>query len=453
MQSRTSVFDLIIQGGTILTGDAGQTVLRDGVLGILDGIITYVGTDMPIAEAETRVIHAHGCYILPGLVNTHTHAILSMVRGAAVDSGFAPSYTPGLPNGMDVNPDQARALARLGALESLLFGSTVLGDNFVHADVTTEAMAELGLRLCPSFRVHDVDFARVAGGEWVYDDATGDALLQATLDLHARWHNHPRVTVSMAAHAADTCSEGFLKRIAEAAAPLGMRINTHIGQSKVEVTRVAEIAGKTSVQVFEDAGLLNDRLLAGHCIYLSDEDMARMARAGAHAVSIAKCNAASGRLAPIHKLRDAGVNLAMGTDTQNGDMIELMRWALITARLQEGSVSDHWQPAHVFEMATMGGARALGMAGMVGSLERGKKADVVIMDAARPHLTPNVRPLGNLVHNAQGRDVKHVLVDGEFVVEDGLPTRVDMAEICRDAEAAARQLWEDCGTQYWLNSA
>lgn len=450
MQHISPDYDLALIGGTIFTGDAEQTILRDGVLGIRGGEIVHVGRTLPEDAIIGRKVDADGCYILPGFVNTHTHAILSMVRGVAADSGFAPSYTPGLPNGMDVDADQARALARLGALEALLFGTTLLGDNFVHADVTTEAMAELGLRLCPSFRVHDIDFARVAAGEWVYDPATGEAMLQATLDLHNRWHNHPRVNVCMAAHAADTCSEGFLKQIAEVAAPREMRVNTHIGQSKVEVERVAEVTGKTSVQVFEDAGLLNERLLAGHCIYMSDDDMARMARAGAHAVSIAKCNAASGRLAPLHKLRAAGVNLAMGTDTQNGDMVELMRWALITARLQEGGVSKNWQPAHVFEMANMGGARALGMADMVGSLEPGKRADIVVMDAARPHLTPNVRPLGNLVHNAQGRDVKHVLVDGEFLVEDCVPTRVSMEEICREAEEAARQLWGSCGAQYWL---
>lgn len=450
MEQGKNHFDLIVTGGTLLTGNVRQAVLRDGVLGVRDGEIVYVGQSIPEGAVIAKRLCANGCYVMPGLVNTHTHAILSMVRGAAVDSGFAPSYTPGLPNGMDVNADQARALARLGALEALLFGTTVLGDNFVHADTTTEAMAELGLRLCPSFRVHDVDFAQVASGNWVYDDKTGDALLQATLDLHAKWHNDPRVNVAMAAHAADTCSEEFLRRIAEVATPRDMRINTHIGQSKVEVERVGQVTGKTSVQVFEDAGLLNDRLLAGHCIYMTDDDVDRMARAGAHAVSIAKCNAASGRLAPIHKLRDAGINLAMGTDTQNGDMVELMRWVLVTARLQEGGVSDRWQPSHVFEMATMGGARALGMADRIGSLELGKRADIVIMDAARPHLTPNVRPLGNLVHNAQGRDVKHVLVDGEFLIEDGLPTRVSMEEICRDAETAARQLWGQCGTEYWL---
>jgi 5-methylthioadenosine/S-adenosylhomocysteine deaminase len=123
-------------------------------------------------------------------------------------------------------------------------------------------------------------------------------------------------------------------------------------------------------------------------------------------------------------------------------MIELMRWALAVARLQDGGVNDGWQPSHVFHMATLGGARALGLDRDIGSLETGKAADLVVLDARRPHLRPHVSPLGNLVHTAQGRDVRFVVVDGEILVEDGRPTRVDMETVCAEAEAAARELWQ-----------
>ena len=113
-------------------------------------------------------------------------------------------------------------------------------------------------------------------------------------------------------------------------------------------------------EVLEETGLLNHRLMGGHCIYVSHSDVERMAKAGAHAVHIPKCNATSGRLAPTPMLQRAGVNIALATDTQHGDMVELMRWALVTARVQEGGVDAHWQPHHVFHMATMGGARVLG---------------------------------------------------------------------------------------------
>lgn len=144
--------------------------------------------------------------------------------------------------------------------------------------------------------------------------------------------------------------------------------------------------------------------------------------------------------------------MALATDTQHGDMIELMRWALNTARVQEGGVSQEFQPHHVFHMATMGGAKALGMEQQIGSIALGKRADLVLIDANRPHLVPHVNPLGNLVHTGQGRDVSMVIIDGDIVVENGRPTRVDMETVCQEAEMACRQLWQGHGKQYWLQS-
>jgi 5-methylthioadenosine/S-adenosylhomocysteine deaminase len=445
----TIAFDLLLLDAIALTADPAQPEIRGAAIGIRAGRITWLSDQPPAHYTAQRVLRLPDHFITPGFVNTHSHSILSMVRGVAADLGFAPSYTPGIPKGTQVNPEQARALARLGALEALLFGSTVLGDNFVHADVTTEAMVDLGMRLAPSWRIHDVDFARVAHGDWHHDAAIGQDTLQAGLDLRARWAAHPRVRVNLAAHAVDTCSEGFLREVAAAAEQHDLVVSTHLGQSQVEVERVRARCGRSSTEVLQDAGLLNHRLMGGHCIYISEGDAARMAAAGAHAVHIPKCNATSGRLAPTPMLQRAGVNIALATDTQHADMVELMRWALVTARVQEGGVNASWQPQQVFQMATLNGARALGMEADIGSLAVGKAADLVVFDANRPHLRPHVNPLGNLVHTGQGRDVSMVLVDGEILVEHGRPTRVDMDRICSDAEQAARELWGAEGKRYW----
>jgi 5-methylthioadenosine/S-adenosylhomocysteine deaminase len=443
-------FDLLIEGGTVITGDPERPLIRSAWMGVKDGRITWLDRDPPPARRAGRQLSLRDHFITPGFVNVHSHAILTMVRGVAADLGFAPSYTPGIPKGTQVNPDQARALARLGALEALSFGSTLLGDNFVHADVCADAMCELGLRLAPSWRIHDVDFSTVARGEWRHEPGIGERTLRAGLALHQRWRDHPKVTVNLAAHAVDTCSEGFLREIGEQARRLNLVVSTHLGQSMVEVERVRARTGRSSTEVLEDCGLLNARLLGGHCIYLSDSDLDRMAASGAHAVHIPKPNATSGRLAPTPRIKARGINIALATDTQHGDMIELMRWALITARVQEGGVSADWQPHHVFDMATMGGARALGLADRIGSLRVGKQADFVAIDASRPHLVPHVDPLGNLVHTGQGRDVSHVAVDGELLIEHGEPTRVDRHRIVAEAEQAARALWGSEGKSYWL---
>ncbi|KAA0578344.1 amidohydrolase family protein [Azospirillum sp. B21] len=440
--SQPQPLDLLLTGATIITGDEAG-VMEDAALGIRDGRIVHLAPAAQAAPPAKRTLALPGRLVTPGFVNAHLHAVLVMVRGVAADLGFAPSYTPGVPKGTDATPEEARALARLGAVEALLAGSTLVCDHFVHADATLDAMADLGLRIHAGWRVHDVDFARVPKGDWSFDAALGEDLLRRTLDLHDRWDGAGggRIRVQMAAHAPDTCSPAFLRRLAEAAAERGMRVNTHLAQSRVEVERVKAATGMTPAALLAETGLLNDRLLATHCLYVDEHDIARLARAGAHAVHVPKCNAASGRLAPTPALKAAGVNLALCTDTQHGDMVEAMRWALATGRIGQGGVTADWQPADVFRMATLGGARAVGMADEIGTLAVGKAADLVVFDARRPHLRPLINPLGTLVHTGRGGDVEMVLVEGETLVDGGRPVHADLEEICIEADKAARALW------------
>lgn len=435
-------FDLLLKGADILT--PGQPILHGGYVGVKGNRIAALGQGAPVGMSAARVINLQGRLIIPGLVNTHLHSALTMVRGTAADLGFAPSYTKGIPNAMDLDPEQATVLARLGALEALLAGSTTIGEHFVHMDAALPGVLELGLRVHASLRLHDVDFAEVAQGKWVYRSAIGDQLLQANLALHDRWHGKDggRVVIQFAAHAADTCSTAFLRRIAEVVKARDARVNTHLGQSKAEVQRVHQETGLTPLRVFEEAGLLDDHLLCGHCLYIDEQDLPAFFASGAHVVHIPKCNAASGRIAPVHKFKAAGMNIALATDTQHGDMIELMRWALATGRIQEGRVSDQWQPADVFAMATINGAKALGAESNIGSLEVGKKADLVVIDCRHPHWTPRTNMLGNLVHIGQGRDVEMVVIDGRIAVENSRSTLVDQDRVIEDANRVVAQLWE-----------
>lgn len=434
--------DLLITEVTLLTADPEAPVIADAALGVKGDRIAFIGpaADAPAASEVKRLPDS---VVTPGFINPHTHSAFTMVRGVAADLGFAPSYTKGIPNALDLDGETACALATLGALEAMLSGSTLIGEHFVHMDACVPALAALGLRVHASHRLHDVDFRRVAGGEWVYDAALGDALLQANCDLHAAWHGKAagRVAIQFAAHAADTCSDAFLARVAREADSRGAVINTHLAQSTVELKRVRERNGLSPVATFARAGLLHERLLCGHCLFVDADDIASMARAGVHVVHIPKCNAASGRMAPTPDLAAAGLNMTLATDTQHGDMIELMRWALATARIRAGRIDDVWQPERVFDMATINGARALGLAHELGALKVGHKADFAVIDFSRPHLVPAPDPLGNLVHTGLGRDVRHVYVDGRCVVEDGRATQVDQDAIIREARDAASRLW------------
>jgi 5-methylthioadenosine/S-adenosylhomocysteine deaminase len=438
--------DLLLTEATIVTVDAGMRVIERGAIGVARGRIAWIGAmdALPPGVAAVRRLALPGRVLTPGLVNVHTHAILTMVRGVAEDLGFAPAYTPGIPHGHDVSPEEAVALARLGAVEALLFGSTLINDTYVHADLTLPAMAGLGGRVYSCGRIHDADFSLIGDGRWEYHRAIGERTLGDALQLAERWHGKfgGRTGVQLSAHAPDTCSDDLLRDIAQASRSQGLRVNTHLAQSRKEVAQVLKRSGRTPAQLLDDVGLLNDRLLAAHCLFLDDDDIARCGRAGIHVAHIPKGNATGGTRAPTSALRRAGAGMALGTDNMHADLVEVMRWALAIGRLQEDGVDDFWQPRDVLRMATIDGARAMGLDGEIGSLELGKRADLVAFDFRRPHLVPCENPVGNLVHVAQGRDVEHVWVDGLQVVESGRPTQADQDEILRDAQSASTALWQ-----------
>jgi 5-methylthioadenosine/S-adenosylhomocysteine deaminase len=433
--------DVLIENA-ILIAEAHAPPVTPATLAFADGRILFAGAaaDAPRFAAARR-IDAGDHLALPGLINVHTHAALCLVRGVAEDLGFAPAYTPGIPQGAMLTEGETVALARVGALEAMLAGSTLIADTYVHAAATLPAMAELGLRVLASPRIHDADLAAVATGTWRHDPAIGEATL-AELEAVAQVAGRlPRCGVQIAAHAPDTCSRAFLRRVADRAARTGWQVTTHLAQSTAEVARVRERDGMSPVELLEECGLLTDRLLAAHCIHVSQHDIARIGRAGTAVAHIPRGNATGGTIAPMRALMQAGARLALATDNMQGDMIETMRWALAMGRVQAARIGQDWQPEHMLHAATASGAQALGLGDRIGALRAGMEADCVLVSLASAHLTPHPDPLGAVVHVGTGRDVRWVFVHGEAVVADGRPTRVEEAEVLREGRAAAASAW------------
>jgi 5-methylthioadenosine/S-adenosylhomocysteine deaminase len=439
-------FDLLLTGAALVGVGPAMEHLSCGVIGIRDGRIAWVGEYAPEGATADRVMELSRRIVCPGFINMHYHAGLNFVRGVAPDLGFAPSYTPGLPQASQLTPDEAAALSQLGALEALKAGCTTLVDSFVQADAIVAGMAALGGRLFVSPRLNDVDFASVLAGERRFDPALAKRMLGEAEAFVGRWHDSSegRVKVHLTAHAPDTCSPDFLTRIAELARQHNLKIGTHLAQSQDEVDWVEAQYACSPVALLDSLGLLGPDLLAGHCIHVDEDDIALIAASGAHVVHIPLGNAVSGRFAPTQDLRRKGAMLSLATDTMHGDMIEAMRWALAIGRIQQGHVSHLWQPADVLEMATRNGAAALGMAESLGSITVGQLADLAIIDTRHAHLTPCVDALGTLVHNGTGRDVEHVIVAGRLVVENHRSVFADESEILARAEAAARAVWARC---------
>ena len=435
-----AILDLLITDATVLLEDG---VARLSNLGIRGKHIAFIGDGRP---AAIRTLALPGRVVVPGFVNTHYHAGLNFVRGVAPDCGFAPSYTPGLPQASWLSEEEALALSRLGALEALRAGCTTLVDSFVHAEATVAGMAETGVRLFASQRLADVDFASVLDGNRRFDRARGERQLERAAAFVEQWAGQAdgRIQAHLTAHAPDTCSVDLLCDIAALAERHDLPISTHLAQSQDEVDWVRARHGCSPVELLDGLGLLIDRLLAGHCIHLDEADIARIGRSGAHVVHIPVGNAMSGRTAPTRRLIDAGAPICLATDTMHGDMIEVMRWTLAVGRLQAGFVADDWQPRDVFAMGTGNGARALGWADRIGRLAVGMLADIAVLDYRQLHLTPCIDPLGSLIHNATAADVESVFVNGEQVIDQGRATRVDETEIRAEAERVCQALWQRC---------
>ncbi|MGY9048133.1 hypothetical protein P775_22345 [Puniceibacterium antarcticum] len=396
---------------------------------------------------DADVLDARGALVLPGFVNTHNHSPLMIVRGMVEDIGFAPAYTPGVPQGHWLSQEETLALARLGVLEMLMTGATTIVDYYRCPAALAQAAEEIGLRAMVGGRVMDANTAELAEGRFVHDPKLADQTMTDAMNLIDTWEGRGdgRISTILAPHAPDTCSRDMLSRFADLAAQTGKQVHTHLAQSRMEVAQIQARDGMSPVELLEDTGLLNADLIAAHCIYLSDDDIARMGRAGVVVAHAPIGNAAFGAAAPIIALRDAGAAITLCTDTKSADMFEAMRCALIAARTREAQVTGNMALAlsarEVFGWATSAGAKALRGHAATGTLAIGAPADLSILDADAPNLAPVIDGFGIVAHSGSGGNVRTVFCAGECLVRDGRPTRVDLSEVITTAQGVAERLW------------
>lgn len=442
-----SACDLLVTGDLVLTLDARGRTLKRGAIAVTDRTIVDIG---PADELGSRWVPAATVdgkdrVVMPGLVNVHNHTPLMITRGMIEDIGFAPMYTPGIPQGHWLTEDDAFALSSLGMYELLRAGCTTVVDYYRYPAACARAAADLGLRAVIAGRVHDADPAALATGRYDYSRAVGEASLRENADLIERWNGHDggRIRCDWAPHAPDTCSDDLLREVARLADSHGGNIHTHLCQLPLEVETVKARSGLTPPRLLDKLGLLNERLIAAHCIHMEPADIELCGKAKITVAHAPIGNAKGGRIAPIIELREAGARIALCTDTFSGDLIEAMRWAIAMQRInRQGSVLD---ARTVLDWGTREGAAALALGDTTGSLEIGKRADIVLLDNRSPSLAPMVDGYGVLVHSASGHDVDTVIVDGRVVLAHGRPSRVDGDAIVARAQAVASTLWQRAG--------
>ena len=437
---------LLIRGGTVLTlNDAWDVV--DGDVSVRDGRIAAIGPNL--AGHHDRVVEARGGYVLPGLIQTHIHLCQTLFRGYADDLSLMDWLrTRVWPMEAAHTPGSLRAAARLAATELLCSGTTaVLTMETVHdTDAVFEAVSESGLRATIGKCMMDFD-AQVPAR---LQEETQHSI-DESVAIRARWDGaaNGRLHAAFAPRFAVSCSRELLEAVAGLSQQHRALVHTHASESREEIAIVQQHTGaRTNIEYFAAVKLASPRLCAAHCVWVDDRDQQLLAD---HDIKVMHCPGSNLKLgsgiAPVPEMRARGITVSLGADgaacNNRLDMFEEMRLAAV---LQAMRREPGILPARdVLWMATRAGARTLGLEHDIGSLEAGKKADLIVVDRDRPHLAPGAEPYSTLVYAARGSDVRTTVVDGVLLVDDFAPVRVDRAEIAIEARAAAFQLASRAG--------
>ena len=416
--------------------------LVEGDLSIRDGRIAAIAR--AIDEPHDRVLDARGGYVLPGFVQTHVHLCQTLFRGYADDLPLmAWLRTRVWPMEAAHTASTLRAAARLAAAELLSSGTTtVLTMETVHdTDVVFEEIAASGLRATIGKCMMDFD-AQVPKR---LQEGTR-ASIDESVAIRRRWDGaaNGRLRAAFAPRFAVSCSRELLEAVASLSAADRALVHTHASESRDEIAIVRSMSGgMANVEYLASLGLASPRLCAAHCVWVDDREQELLA---AHDVKVLHCPGSNLKLgsgvAPVAAMRARGITVSLGADgaacNNRLDMFEEMRLAaVLQAMRQEPGVLA---AREVVRMATRAGSRTLALDDQIGSLEVGKKADVIVVDRDRPHLAPGPDPYSTLVYAARGSDVRATIVDGALLVDDFAPVEVDRAEIAAEARRAAQQL-------------
>jgi 5-methylthioadenosine/S-adenosylhomocysteine deaminase len=411
-----------------------------------------------IAGPHDRIVEARGGYVLPGFIQTHIHLCQTLFRGYADDLPLMQWLrTRVWPMEAAHTPDTLRVAARLATTELLSSGTTcVLTMETVHdTDAVFEAVEESGLRATIGKCMMDFD-AEVPKR---LQEQTA-ASIEESLAIRKRWDGaaNGRLRAAFAPRFAVSCSRELLEAVASLSQQHQALVHTHASESRDEIAIVRQISGGLSnLEYLASLHLASPHLCTAHCVWVDERDQQLLAD---HDVKVMHCPGSNLKLgsgvAPVPEMRARGITVSLGADgaacNNRLDMFEEMRLAgvLQAMRKQPGVL-----PARdILWMATRAGARTLGLEHEIGSLQAGRRADVIVVDRDRPHLAPGPDPYSTLVYSARGSDVRTTIVDGELLVDEFRPVRVDPAEVAVEARAAATRLASRAGvTQGWLNGS
>ena len=430
---------LVVTGGTVVTMDGSRRVLSPGAVAIDGERIAGVGTPEEIGRAfsSTHVIDATGKIVLPGLVNTHGHAPMVLYRGLADDLALMEWLEKYIfpAEAKTVSPEMVRVGTRLAALEMIQSGTTTFTDMYYFEEEIARATKAAGLRAVLGQTI--IRFP-------VPDAKTPEDELARTEAFIKAFKDDSLITPAVAPHSAYTLEKHTLLASRDLAVKYGVPLIIHLAETEDEVKTINAQSGLTPAGYLESIGFWAPRTLAAHGVWVNGDDIAILKRRGVGVSHNPESNMklASGT-APVPEYLAAGVALGLGTDgaasNNDLDMFEAMRQAAFLHKLK--SRDPRVVPAaQALEMATLGGARALGMEREIGSLDVGKRADLIVVGMRRARQTPRYDPLSHLVYTTHGDDVETTIVNGQVLMHDRKMLTLDEAAVLGDAETFAAKV-------------
>ncbi|MDH3254457.1 MAG: amidohydrolase [Acidobacteriota bacterium] len=424
---------LIVAGGTLLTMDDQRTIVENGAVAIAGSSIVAVGTDRDVRATypEATVLDATGKLVLPGLINAHAHVPMTLLRGIADDLPLTEWLTDVIfpAEAEFVDEEFVRWGTRLACLEMIRGGITTFVDMYYYEDAIAEETDRCGMRAVLGETL--IDFPAP-------DNATWDEAVTYTERFVNRWRDHPRISPAVAPHAPYTVSGDHLVAGHRLATELDVPLLIHLAEDKSEVETILEKHGMRPVQYADSLGILDDRVLAAHMIHPSTDEIGILAARG---VGVAHCPESNMKVAagvaPVPQLLAAGVAVGLGTDgAASNNNLSVWDEMDTAAKLHKVTTGDPTalDAQTALALATRGGARALDMVDQIGSLEPGKRADLIIVNIDGYHQQPVYDPYSVLVYSTQASDVETVIIDGRVVMKSGTVLTLDADEVLTRAQ-------------------
>jgi 5-methylthioadenosine/S-adenosylhomocysteine deaminase len=431
--------DLLLTHGTVVTMDPQRRVLEDSAIAITGEVIVSIGQSDQVAAAyeARKTINVHRALLLPGLINAHTHMAMSLFRGLAEDRSLQDWLQKFIfpAEARNVTPDFVLWSTKLSLLEMLRGGTTTAADMYYFEEQVAEALKEAGMRGI---------LGETIIGFPAPDNKTSEVAFAYTEKFLTHWKNDPLITAAVAPHAIYTCSEKLLQDAAALARAYHAPLLMHLAEAPFEGEASRREHGSSPVQYLARIGVLGPDLTGAHCVWLDSADIQALAHYGVGCSYNPSSNMKSAAgLSPVPEMLAAGVPVGIGSDgaasNNNQDMFREMDLA---AKLQKFSRMDPTAlPAEqTVAMATIIGARALHIDKQTGSLEVGKKADIIVVDTTAPHATPMYNVYAQIVYALKDTDVRTSIINGRIVMEDRKILTLNEAAIFAKVSAYKQQV-------------